>query len=285
MPPSVSGMSKELTPSESKIASSNEKEMSFLDHLEELRWHIIRAVAAVFVIGIAIFVLRNPVFDIILGPSKADFPTYKFLCSLSEITCMTPANFQLLPREMGEQFFTHIKMSIWIGFIISFPYVFWEFWRFIKPGLYKHEQKAARGIVAACSFLFICGVLFGYFIISPFAITFLMGYQVSPDVTTAPTLASYINYMTMLTIPTGIIFLLPIVVYFLAKVGLISSAFMKKYRKHAFVIVFILAAVITPPDVLTQVLIGIPIYILYEFSIHLAKRIEKQRAKEEAKEA
>ncbi|MEE9373917.1 MAG: twin-arginine translocase subunit TatC [Saprospiraceae bacterium] len=274
-------MSKEIVPTKKEIIKSKEKEMSFLDHLEELRWHIIRSIAAVFVLGIAFFLLRDLVFQIILAPSKAEFPTYRLLCNISEITCMKPTDFKLLPRDMGEQFFTHIKISIWLGFILAFPYVFWEFWRFIKPGLYKNEQKAARGIVGACSFLFMCGILFGYYVISPFAITFLTGYQVSPDIVSSPTLASYINYMTMLTIPTGIIFELPIVVYFLAKIGLISSDFMKKYRKHAFVIVFILAAIITPPDVLTQILIGIPIYILYELSIHLAKRIEKQKAREE----
>tara|TARA_Y100000385_G_scaffold285107_1_gene344406 strand:+ start:378 stop:1229 length:852 start_codon:yes stop_codon:yes gene_type:complete len=276
-------MSKEVVPSKSKTKTPSEKEMSFLDHLEELRWHILRSIVSVFVLGVVFFVLRDIVFEIILAPSKKEFITYQILC-LSDLTCMTPTEFKLLPRDMGEQFFTHIKISIWLGFILAFPYVFWEFWRFIKPGLYNHEQKAARGIVTACSFLFMSGVLFGYYVISPFAITFLTGYQVSPDIISSPTLASYINYMTMLTIPTGIIFELPIVVYFLAKIGLISSDFMKKYRRHAFVIVFILAAIITPPDVLTQILIGIPIYVLYEFSIQLAKRIEKNKAKEEAEE-
>ena len=278
-------MSKAVVPTNNEENKSDEKEMSFLDHLEELRWHILRSIASVFVLGIVFFILRDIVFDIILAPGKKDFITYRFLCNISDVTCMEPTNFKLLPRDMGEQFFTHIKISIWLGFIIAFPYVFWEFWRFIKPGLYKHEQQAARGIVASCSFLFLSGVLFGYYIISPFAITFLTGYQVSPDIVSSPTLASYINYMTMLTIPTGIIFELPIVVYFLAKIGLISSDFMKKYRRHAFVIVFIMAAIITPPDVLTQILIGIPIYILYEFSIHLAKRIEKKKAKEEELES
>jgi len=249
-------MSKEIIPHDQ---NSNEKEMSFLDHLEELRWHILRSVAAVLVFAIICFIFKDFVFGLILGPGQEWFPTYKFLCNISDITCMTPPKFEVRP--------------------------IWEVWRFIKPGLYKHEQKAARGIVAACSFLFLCGVMFGYFVIAPFAISFLMGYQVSPDVYTSPTLASFINYMTMLTIPTGIIFLLPVVIFFLAKVGLITSDFMKKYRRHAFVLVFIMAAVITPPDVLTQILIGIPIYILYELSIHLAKRMEKQRAKEEAEVA
>jgi len=275
-------MSKEIIPHDQ---NSNEKEMSFLDHLEELRWHILRSVAAVLVFAIICFIFKDFVFGLILGPGQEWFPTYKFLCNISDITCMTPPKFEVRPIQMGEQFFAHIKMSFWVGFIAAFPYIFWEVWRFIKPGLYKHEQKAARGIVAACSFLFLCGVMFGYFVIAPFAISFLMGYQVSPDVYTSPTLASFINYMTMLTIPTGIIFLLPVVIFFLAKVGLITSDFMKKYRRHAFVLVFIMAAVITPPDVLTQILIGIPIYILYELSIHLAKRMEKQRAKEEAEVA
>ena len=276
----MSGMSKSVVKSEKKDLVKD-KEMSFLDHLEELRWHILRSIVAIVTLGIIFFLVKGFVFKIIMAPSKSDFITYNLLCSLSDITCMEPANFILLPRDMGEQFFTHIKVSLWLGFILGFPYVFWEFWRFIKPGLYKNEQKAARGIVGSCSILFIAGVLFGYYVISPFAITFLTNYQVAPDVISSPTLTSYVSYMTMLTIPTGIIFELPVVVFFLAKIGLISSDFMKKYRRHAFVIVFILAAIITPPDILTQILIGIPIYVLYEFSIHLARRVEKKRELED----
>lgn len=273
-------MSKAVIPSDTDIAPK-EKEMSFLDHLEELRWHILRSIGAIVAIGIVVFIAKEFTFGIIMWPKDASFPTYKLLCAISDFTCLQPNDFQLIVRDMGEQFFTHIKVSFWVGLIVSFPYIFWEFWNFVKPGLYKHEQQAARGIVATCSLLFMLGVLFGYFVISPFAITFLTGYQVTESAINNPTLASYVSYMTMITIPTGIVFELPIVVFFLAKIGLISSDFMKNYRRHAFVLVFILAAIITPPDVFTQILIGIPIYVLYEISIRIAKRVEKQHALED----
>jgi len=181
-----------------------------------------------------------------------------------------------MPRELGEQFFTHLKVSIWLGIIISFPYIFWEMWRFIKPGLYAKEQKAARGIVFVCSFLFLLGVLFGYYVISPFAITFLAGYSIATEVVSSPTLSSYVNYMTMFTVPTGIIFELPVVVYFLSRIGLVTPEFMKKYRRHAVIVILIFAAIITPPDVITQFLIGIPVFILYEISIHISRRAAKK---------
>jgi sec-independent protein translocase protein TatC len=259
------------------LAEKVQKEMSFLDHLEELRWHIIRSIAAIFIIGIGIFLMKTFVFEhIIFAPKKASFATYQFFCSISEVTCFKPPEFDLIVRQLGEQFFVHIKVSLWLGLIIAFPYVFWEIWRFIKPGLYDKEQKAAKGIVFYCSLLFILGVLFGYYVIAPFAITFLAGYQVGETAINSPTLSSYVNYLTMFTVPTGLIFELPIVVYFLARVGLISPEFMKQYRKHAIIIILILAAVITPPDVLTQFLIGIPLFILYEISIIICRRVVKK---------
>jgi sec-independent protein translocase protein TatC len=172
-------------------------------------------------------------------------------------------------------------VSIWVGLIIAFPFVFYEIWKFIKPGLYQKEQKAAKGIVFVCSILFIFGVLFGYFIIAPFAVSFLASYSVGADVISKPTLSSYVNYLTMFTIPTGIVFELPVFVYFFSKLGLVTPAGMKKYRKHAFIVILIIAAVITPPDVMTQFLIGIPIFILYEISIFISARVEKKAKEEE----
>lgn len=259
------------------VKKPKEKEMSFLEHLEELRWHIIRSILAIVVIGIATFLAKEFVFDgIIFAPKKDSFFTYQLFCSISEATCFGPPEFDLITREMGEQFFTHIKVSFWLGLIVSFPYLFWEFWRFIRPGLYPNERKAARGIVAVCSFLFLLGVLFGYYIISPFAISWLAGYVVGTEAINAPTLASYVNYMTMFTIPTGILFELPIFVYFFSKVGLISPKDMKKYRKHSIIVILLLSAIITPPDVVTQFLIGIPVFILYEISILISARAEKK---------
>ncbi|WP_235297208.1 twin-arginine translocase subunit TatC [Portibacter marinus] len=252
-----------------------EAEMGFLDHLEQLRWHILRSFAAVFVIGIAVFIAKDFVFGtIIFGPLKESFPTFQMFCTLAESMCFGPPKMQLDTINIGEQFIIHIKSSIMIGFICSFPYVFWEIWRFVKPGLYDKEKKYTRGVVVIASLLFISGVLFGYFIISPFALNFLGNYTVAENVESGGTLASYITYMFMFTLPTGIIFQLPIVVYFLSKIGLVTPEFMKKYRRHAIVVILILAAIITPPDIITQFLIGIPVYFLYEISIIISKRVQ-----------
>lgn len=265
---------KEISTSEK--APSEEKEMSFIEHLEELRWHIMRSLLSIVFFAIIVFVFRTFVFDnIIFAPRNDWFPTYKFFCAISAATCFSPVEFELIAIQMGEQFFTAIKVSFWIGLIISFPYVFWEIWRFIKPGLYKREKKAARGIVFSCSFLFLTGVLFGYFVIAPFAINFLIGFDIG-ETSANPSLSSYVNYMTLFTIPTGILFQLPIFVYFFSIIGLITPAGMKKYRRHAFIIILIIAAITTPPDVITQFLVGVPVYILYEFSILISARAEKK---------
>lgn len=261
-------------------ADGVERDMGFLDHLEELRWHIIRAAGAILVVAIVMMIFKEFTFGtIIFGPKKYDFFTYEFFCSLGEATCFRPPELPLETREMGEQFFIHIKASFWMGFIFAFPYVFYQLWSFIKPGLYKNEQKAARGLVFVCSMLFVVGVLFGYFIIAPFAITWLGNYSVGMEAVNKPTLASYVNYLTMFTIPCGIIFELPIVAYFLSKIGLITADFLRTYRKHAIVIIFLVSAIVTPPDVVTQILIGIPVIFLYEISIRIAQREEKKQAK------
>jgi sec-independent protein translocase protein TatC len=189
--------------------------------------------------------------------------------------CFTPPIFETQAIGFGEAFITSIKVSFIAGFIAAFPYVFYEFWRFIRPGLYEKERKATRGVVFICSMLFLLGVCFGYFIISPFAINFLVGYTI-PGVTNIPTLGSLINYMIMFTAPAGLIFELPIVVFFLARVGLITPALMKQYRRHSIIGILLLSALITPPDVVTQFLIGIPLYFLYELSIVVAARTYKR---------
>lgn len=264
-----------------------EQEMSFLEHLEELRWHLIRSAASILVTGTIVFLAQDFVFDKVLFAPRYDwFLTYQAICGFSELIglgdtlCFYPPDLQVIIIELGEAFLTHIKVSIMLGFVLAFPYIFWEFWRFIKPGLYEKEQKVTRGIVFVCSLLFISGVLFGYYVISPFAITFLAGYPLAGISESTVALSSYINYMVMFTIPSGLIFELPIIVYFLAKAGLVTADFMRTYRKHAFVLILILAAIVTPPDVVTQFLIGIPLFILYEISINIAKRIEKEHEKE-----
>lgn len=253
-----------------------EGEMGFLDHLEELRWHIIRSAVAILILAIICYIFESWVFDnIIFWPKQDSFLTYRLFCGVSELTCFQPPEFNLQVKELGEQFFTSLKVCASLGFIVAFPYIFWEFWKFLKPGLYPGERKAARGIVFYCSVLFLSGALFGYFIVSPFAIKFLVGYNLSSDIIIDPTLASYVSYLTMFTIPTGLVFELPIVVYFLSKIGIVTPDFMRKYRRHAIILILILASIITPPDITSQFLIGVPLYFLYEISIQISRRVEK----------
>jgi len=264
------------------------KEMSFMEHLEELRWNIIRSFIVVVSLGIVFFIFKDWLFESVLfAPSRKEFISYQLTCWFSEIMgmgqgmCITPPVFKTQAIGFGEAFITTIMVSFTSGFIVAFPYVFWEFWRFIKPGLYAKEQRAARGIVLACSFLFLSGILFGYYVIAPFAINFLIGYTI-PGVENVPTLNSFITYLVIFTIPTGIVFELPIVIYFLSKIGLVTPAFMRKYRRHAVLAIIVIAAVITPTtDVITQLLVAFPLYILYEISIVISRRVEKQKEAEE----
>jgi sec-independent protein translocase protein TatC len=277
---------KKLKPGEEPVKEEI-REMSFFDHLEELRGHLFRAVLAIVAGAIVMFVSKEFVFNtVIFGPKNPDFISYRLWCKLShaigmgDSICFTPAEFKFITPNMGELFLTHIKVSLFLGFVIAFPYVFWEFWRFIKPGLYEKEKAVTRYAVAVCSSLFLLGVLFGYFIVSPFAVTFLIGYNL-PGVEAQPALSSYLSYLMTLTLPVGIVFELPVLAYVLAKIGVISSGFLKQYRKHAIVVIVIVAAVITPPDVFSQALVCLPLLGLYELSIWVCKRVERENAKEE----
>jgi sec-independent protein translocase protein TatC len=265
----------------------NPNEMSFFEHIEELRWHLFRAAIAVLLVTIVVFLLKNFVFQqVILGPTSPDFITYRLICDYVPHVCFYPQHLQIITRDIQEQFISHLKVSLWLGFIVSFPYILYELWRFIKPGLYKKEIKAARGMVFICSFLFLSGVSFGYFVIAPIAITFLSTYSVSPDIANTTTLDALVNSITMFTLPVGLIFETPVILYFLAKIGLISSSFLTEYRKHAIVVIVIVAAVITPgPDVFSQMLVAIPLFLLYEVSIIVVKRIDKERKAKELADA
>lgn len=260
-------------------AEDEGSEMSFLDHLEELRWHLVRSIVAILVFAIVVYICESWVFEnIIFAHKNENFITYDIFQRLG--VDFGPSDFKIIQTEMAEQFFTSLKVSFWIGFVVAFPYVFYQFWSFIKPGLYENEQKAARGVVFVCSFLFAVGVAFGFIVLAPFAIKFLSGYSVGIAVQNSTSLKSYVGYLTNFTIPTGIIFQMPLLVYFLAKVGLLTDEFMRTYRKHSLVVIFILAAMITPPDPMTMFLIGVPLYGLYEVSIFIAGRTSRKREKE-----
>ena len=265
----------------------NPNEMSFFEHIEELRWHLMRAAASVLIVMVVVFLLKDFVFrQVILGPTSPDFITYRIICKYFPDVCFYPQHLQIITRDIQEQFLSHIKVSMWLGFIVAFPYILFELWRFIRPGLYKKEIKAAKGMVFLCSLLFLSGVAFGYFIITPVAVTFLSSYSVSPEIANTTTLAALVNSITMFTLPVGLIFETPIILYFLAKIGLVSSSFLTQYRRHAIVVIVIVAAVITPsPDVFSQMMVAIPLYLLYEVSIIVVKRIDRERKAQEDAEA
>ncbi|MEC7646551.1 MAG: twin-arginine translocase subunit TatC [Bacteroidota bacterium] len=263
---------------------NHDQEMSFLDHLEIFRWHLIRSAIAVLVFSIIAFIFKDIVFDIILlGPKYADFPTYKVLCAISQYVglddafCFLESPFSLMNISMSGQFSTHIIASIFAGFVVAFPYVFWEFWRFISPALHIHETKMVRGIVFFSSVLFLFGICFGYFLIVPLSINFLGSYQVSSTVANQISLTSFISTVTTVSFATGVIFELPIMVYFLTKIGLLTPDFMRIYRRHSIVVILILAAIITPPDVTSQILVLLPLMILYEISIKISEKVIKNQ--------
>ena len=266
-----------------------EKEMSFLDHLEDLRWHLIRATVAIVIVASVAFLAKDFIFDVLLfGPKNPDFPTYKLLCRLAtsigleDSFCFTEEQFRIQSRTMAGQFSAHIWTSIMAGFIIAFPYVLYEFWKFISPGLHKNERATSRGFILIASLLFFTGVLFGYYVVTPLSINFLGSYRVSDQVFNDFDLSSYIGLVRASVLASGIIFELPIIIYFLTKVGLVTPEFLRTYRKFALVIVLILSAIITPPDIASQVIDSVPVLILYEVSIFISRwvvRKQKRKAK------
>ena len=257
-----------------------DKEMSFLEHLEDLRWHLLRSITAILIAALAAFLAKDFVFDVLLfGPKKTDFLTYRLLCHVSNILgfddgfCISELPFRIQSRTMAGQFSAHIWTSITLGFVVSFPYVIYQFWKFISPGLYLHERKTASGFISISSLLFFIGVLFGYYVVTPLSIRFLGTYTVSAEIFNDFDLSSYTALVRASVLASGIIFELPILVYFLTKIGLITPEFMRKYRKIALVLVMFLSAVITPPDVASQIIVAIPVLILYELSIFISKRV------------
>jgi len=258
--------------------------MSFLGHLEILRWHLIRIVIALMICSSLAFVFKHIVFDtIVLAPVFDSFITYKIFCNISHLMhlgdklCFETIDFQLINITMAGQFTMHILVSIVSGIILSFPYLLFELWRFVKPALKKTEQNYARGIVFWGTLLFIAGIAFGYYLISPLSVQFLGGYRISELVKNQISLRSYISTITTITLCCGLIFQLPIVVYFLSKLGIITPKLMKIYRRHAIIAVLLLAALITPPDITSQILVAFPLLFLYEISIWISKWVEKKK--------
>lgn len=261
---------------------SDEKEMSFWDHLSELRGTFTRSILAIVVLAIIAFAYKSFIFnEIILAPKEPDFLTNRVLCTLGrllgiEYFCVNDLSLEIININMSGQFMTHMYISFVVGFIVAAPYVIYEFWGFIRPALYDKERKNSGGAVIIFSILFYFGVLFSYYLIVPLTLNFFGSYQVSEMVSNQISLESYISTVISVTLSIGLVFELPILIYFLAKVGIVNVDFLKKNRKYTLVIVLILSAIVTPPDVFSQVLVTVPLMILYEFSIFLAKRAIKQ---------
>ncbi|RZP04988.1 MAG: twin-arginine translocase subunit TatC [Flavobacteriales bacterium] len=272
---------------------STDKEMSFLDHLEDLRWHLIRSFLSVIILASIAFLAKDFIFNVLIfGPKHSDFPTYKILCEIAQFIgfkdsfCFTELPFRIQSRTMGGQFSAHVWTSITAGFIIAFPYILNEMWKFISPGLKTNERSSAKGFILKASLLFFIGVLFGYYVVTPLSINFLGTYQVSGEVYNDFDLSSYISLVRASVIASGLIFELPILIYILTKVGIVSPEILKKYRKLSLVIVLILSAIITPPDIASQVIVSVPIIVLYEISIYISKAVirkQKRLFKKQAK--
>lgn len=261
-------------------------EMSFLGHLEALRWHLVRASAVIVIIGITCFCFNDFMFDkVIFGPLQQDFISYRALCSLGykigagDVMCMTVKTPHLQTLSASEQFFTHMWISLLAGLILGCPYVLWELWRFIRPALKSTEASPIRFFVIIASFLFFIGIGFGYFLLFPMSYNFLINYKLSSSdiVQTNNTLDDYISLISTMTLVAGLVFEMPILVYFLTRMMILTPAFMRKYRKYAVVIILIVAAVITPsPDVTSQMVVAIPMYLLYEISIFVSVYVMKK---------
>ncbi len=264
-------------------------DMSFIDHLDALRKHLVRAVVAFLVCAVVAFAAKDFVFDgIIFAPTRDDFPTYKALCNLSnkldlgDSMCLTFSEpFKIINTDMSGQFVMHMQVAGVLGFILAFPFIFWEIWRFVKPGLHRKEIRYTQGIIFFTSTLFLVGVLFGYYIMTPFSVNFFATYKVSEAVENTFTLGSYISFLTMFTLLSGIIFELPIAVYFLTKLGLVTPSLMRNYRRHAIVLILVVSAIITPADVGSQIMVFIPVFILYELSIFISARVLRNMEAEE----
>jgi sec-independent protein translocase protein TatC len=276
-----------------KIFSNNEDkaEMSFFDHLEELRWHIVRSAIAIGVVSILGFVFTDWILtNVVFGPTRPDFPTYIWMCKLSHAVglgdkmCITPPEINFQNYKMAGQIMLQFKTAFILGLVGAFPYVCYEFWRFIRPALKDNEAKGSKGIIFWISLQFLLGIAFSYLLIAPFMINFLASYTVSEVIKNEFFIDDYFSLMSQIILGMGVLFEMPILVYFLTKLGLLTPSFMRTYRRHAIVIILILAAVITPPDIIDQILVFAPLYLLYEISIFISAKVYREKEKQEAEE-
>jgi sec-independent protein translocase protein TatC len=278
-----------------KKGEGTEEEMSFFQHLEALRWHLIRAAAFILVITIFAFTFFDKIFySVIMAPTRTEFWTYRMMCNMGDVFhsifsfldpkgfCVQSIKFELINTDLAGQFNLQLNSSIMIGLILGVPYFLYEIWKFIRPALHEKERNAAGGFVFYSSSLFLLGVLFGYYVVTPLSIRFFASYTVSDSIRNMFSVDSFISSETMLTLLAGLVFQLPIVVYILSSLGILTPKFMRDKRRYAVIIILVLAAIITPsPDALTMMVVALPLYILFEFSITVSAVVERRRKKRE----
>jgi sec-independent protein translocase protein TatC len=271
------------------LSDTEKKEMSFLDHLEELRKRLFKAMIPVAFFTIIAFVYMDKIFkNIIIAPARPDFWTYKILCKIGSkmdelfnvgnVICVEKIDFMLQSRTLTGQFTMYMTSGFVTGFIMAFPFFFWQLWKFIEPALNPNERKNARGGIFFVSLLFFVGVLFGYYIVSPLSINFLANFKLDESISNQFDVTSYISMLLMMVLGCGVMFQLPVAVYILSRLGMMTPGIMRKYRRHAIVVILIVAAILTPsPDIFSQVLVGTPMIILYEISIFISASIERKK--------
>ena len=283
-------MSEEQANSKPKKARANlEEEMSFFGHLASLRMHLVRSALVIVSVTALAFIYYDVIFNqIVMGPKNPSFWTYRMMCvladkfSLGADFCIKEIPFNIINTEMAGQFTLQMNSSLIIGIVLGFPYLLWEIWRFVKPALHENERKSASGFVFYASLLFVLGILFGYYIIAPLSVNFLANYTVSAYIVNNITIDSYLSTVATLTLGTGIIFELPIVIYILSKLGIMTPQFMRNSRRYATVIILIIAAIVTPtPDLFTMFTVSLPLFLLYEISIIVSGKVEKKRKQKE----
>jgi sec-independent protein translocase protein TatC len=274
-----------------KNKSGEAAEMTFIDHLEELRGHLLRSALAVLVGGIVVAAYNDFfVKKVLMGPTHANFPTYTWLCGIGKklgmgtALCMKEIGVRMQSTSVSGQFSMFFTVIVIGGIIIAFPYVFWEFWKFLKPALTPKELGRTRGVVFWVSLLFFMGVAFGYFVIAPYTVNFFANFQLDESIINQWTISSYVDTLIPLILGTGLAFQLPLVMFFLSKIGMVTPEWLRSVRKYAIVVIVIVAGVITPPDVISQIIVSFPLLILYEVSIWLSARVVREAALEEQKE-
>lgn len=286
-----------------KTRPDDTSEMTFFEHLDALRPHLVRGALAIVLVGVAAFLCKGFIVDTVLfGPKSADFPTNRLLGWIGAEWARTAEwlnstlgttfetrvaafriaadRFQVINTSLAGQFNLHMKISLVTGLAVAMPYVLWEFWRFVRPALTPREIAGTRWFVASVSGCFFTGLLFGYFIMVPLSINFFANYQVSAEITNMIDIGDYLSTIIVVTMACAFVFELPVLIYYLTRMGIVTSAFLKRYRRHAFVILLVISAIITPPDIFSLILVIVPLYGLYELSIRLAGHIERRHPHE-----